>query len=221
MVGELLEISRSDAGSADVWLEEVDPEELTHRAVAAATRALPPEIAPPEVVVDPALNGVRLSVDKRRFERVLTNLIENAAAYGGGATLVHVGPGSPSSPPIGGSDRTRNRVGRSRIRSNGSTRVVPPEVASVVFSVDDEGPGIPVAERSKIFQRFYRGQASGQRGSGHGTGLGLALVAEHVRLHGGRVWVDDAEGGGARFNVEFPAFQSSDEGHDGPGDWPE
>ena len=54
------------------------------------------------------------------------------------------------------------------------------------MTVDDAGPGIDPEERTKVFERFYRGSASGRRGTGTGTGLGLALVAEHMRvMHGG------------------------------------
>jgi signal transduction histidine kinase len=72
--------------------------------------------------------------------------------------------------------------------------------------VQDEGPGVPVQERELIFERFARGSAARRRRSGDGTGLGLALVAEHVRLHNGRVWVEDRPDGqsGARFVVELP-----------------
>jgi signal transduction histidine kinase len=74
----------------------------------------------------------------------------------------------------------------------------------VQICVDDSGPGIPAAERERIFERFYRGAVSGRRGSGSGTGLGLALVAEHIRVLGGEVRVDEAPHGGARFIVELP-----------------
>jgi signal transduction histidine kinase len=74
------------------------------------------------------------------------------------------------------------------------------------IEVDDHGSGVPVDERERIFERFYRRpREAGDRGRGDGVGLGLALVAEHVRLHEGRVWVEDASGGGARFVVELPA----------------
>jgi signal transduction histidine kinase len=77
---------------------------------------------------------------------------------------------------------------------------------SVRIEVEDGGSGVPIEERERIFERFYRrSREAGERGRGDGVGLGLALVAEHVRLHDGRVWVEDASGGGARFVVELPA----------------
>ncbi|HVC15373.1 MAG TPA: ATP-binding protein [Acidimicrobiales bacterium] len=176
MVGDLLEISRSDSGSAEVSLEEVDPGELVRHAVAAAYRVLPADIPVPRVEVDPGVNGTHLWVDKRRFERVISNLLENASLYGGGATAVRVAPGGE---PDG-------------------------RAPSIRVSVEDAGPGLPPSERARIFERFYRGHAAFQRGAGTGTGLGLALVAEHVRLQGGKVWADEADGGGARFTIELP-----------------
>jgi signal transduction histidine kinase len=72
----------------------------------------------------------------------------------------------------------------------------------VLISVEDEGPGVPPADRERIFERFVRG---GSRGSLPGTGLGLSLVAETVRSHGGAVWCAPGPGGvGARFVVRLP-----------------
>jgi signal transduction histidine kinase len=73
--------------------------------------------------------------------------------------------------------------------------------------VDDAGEGVPPEDRDRIFERFNRAGAAHRRGFGTGVGLGLALVAEHVRLHGGRVWVDDAPDGGARFAIELPRVE--------------
>jgi signal transduction histidine kinase len=71
--------------------------------------------------------------------------------------------------------------------------------------IDDAGPGVPTAERDRIFERFARGAATRRDRSSSGGGLGLALVQEDVRLHGGRVWVEDAPGStGARFVIEVP-----------------
>ncbi len=68
------------------------------------------------------------------------------------------------------------------------------------LGVDDAGPGVARGERSRIFERFARGSAARHR---VGTGLGLALVAEHAQAHGGEAWVEDRAGGGARFMVSF------------------
>jgi signal transduction histidine kinase len=74
----------------------------------------------------------------------------------------------------------------------------------VRLEIDDTGPGVPAELRDRIFERFARGTRSGMRGTDTGSGLGLALVAEHTRRHGGEVWVEDHPGGGARFVVQLP-----------------
>jgi signal transduction histidine kinase len=166
LVEDLLEISRYDAGVADLHLEDVHLTELVMRAVASVGG--PPVELGPGAIGD----GLAIQVDKRRMTQVIKNLVENAARYGGGATRVIVDAGH--------------------------------YVARV--AVDDEGPGVAPTEREAIFERFFRGSAAGQRrGGGQGSGLGLSLVSEHVRLHGGRVWVEDNPAGtGARFIVEIP-----------------
>lgn len=73
-----------------------------------------------------------------------------------------------------------------------------------IVEVDDEGPGVPVEDRTEIFDRFVRGRAAHARAAGDGTGLGLALVAQHAAAHDGTATVDDRPGGGARFRVELP-----------------
>ena len=72
------------------------------------------------------------------------------------------------------------------------------------LEVDDDGPGVPPEERELVFARFARGRAASARGGSEGTGLGLALIAQHVQAHRGTVTVDDRPGGGARFVVTLP-----------------
>jgi two-component system, OmpR family, sensor histidine kinase MtrB len=177
MVADLLEMSRADAGSVDVFLEDVHVAELVPRAVEAAFAHMDAHrnVTPPEVHVDPAVESLRIGVDKRRFERVMVNLLENADHYGGGATTVGAG--------VGSQDATKVEV-----------------------TVDDAGPGINPLERTKVFDRFYRGSESGRRGTGTGTGLGLALVAEHMRAMHGAVRVESSPEGGARFVLTLPAL---------------
>lgn len=71
------------------------------------------------------------------------------------------------------------------------------------FSVTDRGPGIPRAQREKIFQRFYQVDRSRSKAR-PGSGLGLSIVKHLVHLHGGSIEVGDRPGGGSRFVVRFP-----------------
>lgn len=69
-----------------------------------------------------------------------------------------------------------------------------------VLTVDDDGPGIPVSDRRRVLERFARGASA----VGPGSGLGLALVQQQTRLHGGTVTIGDSDLGGARISVRLP-----------------
>jgi signal transduction histidine kinase len=71
------------------------------------------------------------------------------------------------------------------------------------LEVIDEGPGVPATERERIFEPFYRLPQS--RETGRGSGLGLALVRQIARRHGGDAVCLAAEGGGSRFRIDLPA----------------
>ena len=157
MVVDLLEISRADQTGAPVP-EEIALDGLVRNVV--ATRSPVPLDLEHAVVLG----------DRRRLDRVVTNLLDNAERHAGGAVLVSV------------------RVRGSRAR----------------LEVEDSGPGVPEQLREEIFERFARGAAACP-----GSGLGLALVREHVHRLGGRVWVEDRAPRGARFVVEM-VLRSSD-----------
>jgi two-component system sensor histidine kinase MtrB len=82
---------------------------------------------------------------------------------------------------------------------------------ALVLLIDDAGPGIPPSERVAVFGRFHRGGSAQPIDLPKGTGLGLALVDEHVKLHGGQVWIEGSHRGGARFVVSLPAAEDGDE----------
>jgi len=73
-----------------------------------------------------------------------------------------------------------------------------------VLEVADDGPGIPVADRERVFHRFVR---LDDARSGSSGGLGLAIVAEIASIHGGTVRIADGAGSGARFVVDVPCDQ--------------
>lgn len=74
---------------------------------------------------------------------------------------------------------------------------------SVCISVCDQGPGVPMSDRDKIWGAYYRLERERQSAIA-GTGIGLAVVHELVARHGGSAWMEDNEDGGACFMVEFP-----------------
>ncbi len=81
------------------------------------------------------------------------------------------------------------------------TIVVHIEKERVVVSVEDSGSGIAVEERDKLFEKFYRGK---QLTSVRGLGLGLAICHKIIVAHGGRIWVENIEKGGAAFRFSLP-----------------
>ena len=68
------------------------------------------------------------------------------------------------------------------------------------LAVQDNGPGIPLAERERVFERFYRGSAEGK---GKGCGLGLAIVQEIARRHGSQLLLADTPGGGLSASLQL------------------
>ncbi|HSM79125.1 MAG TPA: ATP-binding protein [Bryobacteraceae bacterium] len=76
------------------------------------------------------------------------------------------------------------------------------EADHIVMSVSDHGPGIPEAEQSRIFEKFYR--RSDHPSSVTGSGMGLAIAREIVHAHGGEIWVESKPGEGSRFSISLP-----------------
>ncbi|MGZ6748718.1 MAG: sensor histidine kinase, partial [Nocardioides sp.] len=111
-----------------------------------------------------------VSVDPDKFTQVVTNLVENGVRHGDGTVSVRLRALDASS-----------EVGE-----------------GVELTVDDQGEGIPVEIRRRVFTKFWKG---GVRG---GSGLGMYIVNGLVRAHGGTVSIDDAPGGGARVVLTWP-----------------
>jgi two-component system OmpR family sensor kinase len=86
--------------------------------------------------------------------------------------------------------------------------------ARVRFSIEDDGPGIPDAQRERVFDRFHRTDLARDRASG-GTGLGLAIVRAIAEAHGGRASAGESPEGGARMVLELPHFAAEPSRHDG------
>jgi two-component system, OmpR family, sensor histidine kinase SenX3 len=90
----------------------------------------------------------------------------------------------------------------------GPVRVSASGGADVAIAVEDDGPGIPEEERRRIFEPFYRGRHAQDLGI-EGSGIGLNIVKQVVKSHGGRVRVGNGDGKGARFVLQLPGLPPS------------
>jgi signal transduction histidine kinase len=142
----------------------------------------------------------------------IESLCRRVAARNGFADLpieVTRGPGMNGGPMMAMVDRLRferilaNLLENALHHGGGPVRlsIEPTDGPFLLVAVEDAGPGVARGERARIFERFARGSAARHR---IGTGLGLALVAEHTTAQGGEAWVEDRPGGGARFVVRLP-----------------
>jgi two-component system sensor histidine kinase KdpD len=143
----------------------VDLNELVRRVVKDASRELL-DRHPVHVEACPLV----LEVDSPKVERMIANLLANAAR--------HTPPGTPV-----------------------WVRVQPRERGALLV-VEDAGPGVPAHLREAIFEPFRQGPRPASHAPG--VGVGLALVRMFAQLHGGNVWVEERQGGGASFRIDLP-----------------
>jgi len=98
-------------------------------------------------------------------------------------------------------DALRNLIENALAHTRPGTEVIVEVGSEGALSVSDSGPGIPLADRPRIFDRFWRGKGA----RSEGAGLGLAIVMEIVRAHGASIAVGDHTPCGARFDLRFRA----------------
>jgi len=101
----------------------------------------------------------------------------------------------------------RNLIGNAYKHAGRHARVVlvaEEGLDSVLFAVDDDGPGIPSGERGRVFERFMQGA-----GTRHGSGLGLAFCKLVVDQLGGQIWADTSPLGGTRVAFRLPLARAS------------
>ena len=177
LVNSLLDISRMTSGQA---LAETEPVAL-ESIIDAAIERLSPLALEEGIVVRKQIQLPLppVLIDEEKISRVLINLLDNALKF------------TPSSQPV--------TILAQRWAEPGDSGAAPEFVCCIVR---DAGPGIPPEHREHIFDRFVQiDQPIGRR---RGTGLGLSFCRLAVEAHGGKIWVDDAPGGGSDFAFTLP-----------------
>lgn len=170
MLNDLAEHASLTTGELHLKRRPTDLGDLARRVVA--------ELAVTDHPVTVEAEVVTLAVDPVKLERILQNLVVNAACHTPPGTAITV-----------------------RITAAGG---------GALLVVEDTGPGVPDELKESVFTAFV--QAS-DHPDAEGTGLGLAVVRQFARAHGGEVWVEDRPGGGARFSVRLPGSDNGSWDH--------
>ena len=170
LVLDLIEMSRFDAGTAVLDTDVVDVAEQVHGCLARRgwTAAVLVEVPP----------GLTVSLDRRRFDVIIANLVGNAVKYGRGPIELAASVVDAAAGPAGG--------------------------RWLRLTVTDAGGGLSAQALPHVFERFYK--ADGARTRSDGSGLGLAIALENARLHGGDLTAANRPDppGGARFTLHLP-----------------
>jgi nitrogen-specific signal transduction histidine kinase/NAD-dependent dihydropyrimidine dehydrogenase PreA subunit len=158
------------ARQSRVHFEAVDVFDVVQQAVDSAAATVEPNGHVVELVVD-VQPGLRADLDRDQMTQVLVNLVKNGVeAMEGRAGAVRV--------------EAREVEGDGRVH----------------FAVSDEGAGIPLSARDKVFQPFFTTKSIGK-----GTGLGLPISYGIVKMHNGTIWFDTETDRGTTFHVELPS----------------
>jgi signal transduction histidine kinase len=186
LIENVLDFARIEQGRKQYEFEPTDLPAL----VAQTVRLMEPYAAERQVTLlyEPPRNfNWQPVLDGRAIQQALVNLIDNAVKHSPAGAAVTVALAAPSDRGTAGSP-------------------TPDAAPRLTLAVADRGPGIPTAERARIFEPFYR-RGSELRRETTGVGIGLSLVKHIVEAHGGQVRVESRLGKGSRFVIELPVHE--------------
>lgn len=177
LVNELLDIATIEAGELKLCIAPAPLRDLAEKSIRLA--AIEAARKGTRIELDPESVSPLVPLDAERIRQVIDNLLSNAVKYSPPGSLVLVRL-----------DLAASAAGA-------------PAVSSAVLSVRDQGPGIPDAERGRLFQDFGRLSAK-PTGGEKSTGLGLAICRKIIDAHRGRIDARNRPGGGCVFSFSLP-----------------
>ena len=172
LLNHLMQISRLEAGAVEIHPRSIDLDEFVQSTISRLIPAAEAKDISIGSEIDTTISGFYCDPDN--MQQVLLNLIGNAIKFSphGSAILVSVRRDDSAKAP------------------------------HLVFSVTDKGPGIPEAEQTLVFHKYYR--ASGVRDQVDGVGLGLSISKYIVEAHGGEIGISSKLGYGSTFSFTLP-----------------
>jgi two-component system sensor histidine kinase GlrK len=187
LIGNLLDLSRTEAGVMEYELKSHDLVALTSDVVEetelqARERDIKILTSFPETPVEAECDGDRII-------QVLVNVLTNAVKFSPKSSEIEVRVESVNGLPENIPASARKEI--TGIEHGG---------VFAYITVSDRGPGIQPADREKIFEKFYQAE-QGKKAPGQGAGLGLAICRAIMLAHRGAIWAEDNPGGGSRFCI--------------------
>ena len=189
MIGNMLDLSRLEAGVVDYEMQNADIADLVHNVVIELSAQAREKSL--RMLTHIHREPLMVECDPNRMVQLFTNLLENALRFSvkGGSIGVYVQSVRqlPHMP----------QIARGRMSSVNSTS------GFALVGISDSGPGIDDANKEKIFHTFHQ-MKQGKKSLGESLGLGLAISRAVVEAHRGTIWVEDDPSGGAIFFVVLP-----------------
>ena len=179
LVNDVLDVYKLDVGKLSLRKEEVLVKDLIHESLLELRPLMKNKNINFSEEIHPSCQTTKILCDPKRISQVIRNLVTNSV------------------------DFVPNKGGKITLRAEPSPGKKNEQRDSILFSVEDNGPGIPKDKIGDLFKKFYQIDTTLTRKHG-GTGLGLAISKGIVNAHGGKIWVDLDYEGGTCVNFTIP-----------------
>lgn len=198
LINDILDIERIESGKVTMTMQVCDAADLMNQSLEAmqdlADRA--------GIALSASPLSVPIWADCDRIIQVFTNLLSNAIKFSAPGNTVWLKAEVREDGRVGEQQIEEMRLGEVEQISSTSSPISP-STPYILFSVTDQGRGIPSNKLESIFERFQQVDASDSRQKG-GTGLGLAICRTIIQLHHGRIWAESSPEGGSTFFFAIP-----------------
>ena len=184
LISDMFDVHKLEIGRLNLSKTNIDVRELISESLSGL---LPIAQAKNIKLLSEVKTGGNIFCDPSRIEQVISNVVKNAIDFVSsdtGKIIVRV------------EDDNRSNTDRPNDSSVNGGR-------NLIFTVEDNGVGVPPEKSSDLFKKFYQIDTSVSRKHG-GTGLGLAICKGIIEAHGGRIWLDLEYDRGARFKFTLP-----------------